>query len=126
MVKRDNESEEMYLETILLLKEEKEIVRAIDVSEKMNFSRASVSVALKTLKEKGYIDVLSNGNIVFLDKGREYANKIFDRHKNLTKFFVSLGVNKEVAEEDACKLEHILSEETYQKIKEKVLEMPEN
>lgn len=122
MNKKDNESEEMYLETILLLKEEKDIVRAIDVSEKMNFSRASVSTALKNLKEKQYIDVLPNGNIIFLEKGKEYATKVFDRHQTITKFLIGLGVDENIAEEDACKLEHILSEETFLKIKEKVNE----
>ncbi len=112
-----NESEEMYLETILILKSEKQNVHAIDISNKMGFSRASVSRAMQNLKNKGYIDILSNDSIILLKKGEEYADKIYSRHKTLTEFLIKLGVKNEVAEEDACKIEHVVSDETIEAIK---------
>ncbi len=118
MYKKDNESAEMYLETILRLKEKNEIVKAIDVAEEMNFSRASVSRAISLLREKGLVDVDDeNGNLLFTKDGEEYAKKIFNRHCVLMKFLISIGVNEKTAEEDACKIEHILSEETFNVIK---------
>jgi len=118
MAKFYNESEEMYLETLLRLKEEKEKVRAIDVSYARNYSRASVSRAMANLKSKGYIIINEDESIELTEKGKEYAISIFDRHKTLTSFLVKIGVNKEVAEEDACKIEHVISDESIFKIKE--------
>ncbi len=112
-----NESEEMYLETILILKEEKSAVHAIDISNRMGFSRASVSRAIANLKSKEYIDVLNDDSIVFKEKGYDYALKIYERHKILTDFLISLGIKKEVAEDDACRIEHVVSEETMNVIK---------
>lgn len=117
MSKIYNESEEMYLETILILREEKTSVRAIDISNRMGFSRASVSRAVQNLKNKGYIDVLENDAIILLKKGEEYANNIYEKHHLLTEFLEKIGVKDKVAEEDACKIEHVISEETVQAIK---------
>ncbi len=118
MYKKDNESAEMYLETILRLKKKNSIVKAIDVAEEMNFSRASVSRAISLLREKKLVDVDdNNGNLLFTEEGEKYANKIFNRHCVLMTFLESIGVDKKFAEEDACKIEHILSEETFNVIK---------
>lgn len=117
MSKIYNESEEMYLETILILREEKTSVRAIDISNRMGFSRASVSRAVQNLKNKGYIDVLENDAIILLKKGEEYANNVYEKHRLLTEFLEKIGVKDKVAEEDACKIEHVISEETVQAIK---------
>ncbi len=117
MSKIYNESEEMYLETILILREEKTSVRAIDISTRMGFSRASVSRAVQNLKNKGYIDVLENDAIILLKKGEEYANNVYEKHRLLTEFLEKIGVKDKVAEEDACKIEHVISEETVQAIK---------
>ena len=117
MSKIYNESEEMYLETILILREEKTSVRAIDISNRMGFSRASVSRAIQNLKNKGYIDVLENDAIILLKKGEEYANNVYEKHRLLKKKKKKIGVKDKVAEEDACKIEHVISEETVQAIK---------
>ncbi len=117
MSKIYNESEEMYLETILILRAEKTSVRAIDISNRMGFSRASVSRAVQNLKNKGYIDVLENDAIILLKKGEEYANNVYEKHRLLTEFLEKIGVKDKVAEEDACKIEHVISEETVQAIK---------
>ena len=117
MSKIYNESEEMYLETILILREEKTSVRAIDISNRMGFSRASVSRAVQNLKNKGYIDVLENDAIILYKKGEEYANNDYEKHRLLTEFLEKIGVKDKVAEEDACKIEHVISEETVQAIK---------
>ena len=113
-----HESQEMYLETILRLSEKKETVHSIDVANELGFSRPSVSIAIKALKENGYIEVLPNQALVLTSKGVNIANNVFEKHKALTKLLVSFGVNQNTAEEDACKIEHIISEETFTKIKE--------
>lgn len=113
------ESGENYLETILILKEKQGVVRSIDVARTLNFSKPSVSRAVGILKEDGYIVVGTNGEIEFTQKGKEKAEAIYERHKLLTKFLQRVsGVNAKVAEEDACKMEHIISDETFQGIKE--------
>lgn len=113
-----HESAEDYLETILILKERSGLVRSIDIATKMNYSKPSISVAMKKLRENGYIEMDKEGFITLTDSGYKIASSIYNRHKVLTAFFVSLGVNQETAAEDACKIEHDLSEETFQKIKE--------
>lgn len=120
MAKFYNESEEMYLETLLRLKKQKENVHAIDISNAMNFSRASVSRAIQNLKNKGYIIVNYDESLALTKEGETYAKAIFDRHLTLTKFLISLGVNEKIAEEDACKIEHVISDETLEKIKEHI------
>lgn len=112
------ESAENYLETILQLKEERGIVRSIDIATELGFSKPSVSVAMKKLRESGYIEVDADGYITLLPPGDEIAQRIYERHKLLTKFFIKLGVDPEVAAADACKVEHNLSNETFAKVKE--------
>ena len=111
------ESGEMYLETILILKNRYGYVRAIDIAHEMNFSKPSVSRAIALLKDDGYVENDPHGMILLTDKGLAIAEKIYDRHKTLTKYFVWLGVSEENAENDACRIEHIISQETFDKIK---------
>ena len=112
------ESAENYLETILSLHETQGLVRSIDIANHLHFSKPSVSVAMKKLRESGYIEMDKEGFISLLPAGEEIARRIYERHKLLTQFFIHLGVSPEVAAADACKIEHDLSEETFQKIKE--------
>ncbi|MBD5475759.1 MAG: metal-dependent transcriptional regulator [Lachnospiraceae bacterium] len=112
-----HESSEDYLETILILKERTGQVRSIDIATEMNYSKPSISVAMKKLRENGYIEVDQSGFITLTESGYEIASSIYDRHKVLTNFFISLGVNEKTAAEDACRIEHDLSPETYEKIK---------
>ena len=107
----------MYLETILVLQQRIKNVRSIDVSEEMQFSKPSVSRAVKLLKTNGYINVDSGGYITFTEKGREIAEEIYERHQVLTKCLISLGVPEETASKDACKIEHDISKETFEAIK---------
>ena len=116
-----HESAENYLEAILSLRERKGTVRSIDVANELQFSKPSVSVAMKKLRESGYIEVDQEGFLSLLPAGEEIARRIYERHKLLTHFFVRLGVDPEVAASDACKVEHDLSEETFRKIKEHAL-----
>ena len=112
------ESAENYLETILTLKQRLGVVRSIDIANELQFSKPSVSVAMKKLRENGYIEMDSEGFITLLPPGEEVARRISERHELLTEFFVRLGVSREVAAADACKIEHDLSEETFQTIKQ--------
>lgn len=107
-----HQSAEDYLETILMLSERQGKVRSIDVVNELGFTKASVSIAMKKLRENGYIAVDGEGNLTLLEPGRDIAERIYGRHRLLTHFFVQLGVNEKTAAEDACKAEHILSEET--------------
>ena len=111
------ESGQMYLETILILTNERANVRSIDVCEHMGFSKPSVSRAIGLLKSGGYITVDKDGFITLTPTGRELAQKIYDRHKVLTEFLISLGVDGEVASQDACKIEHHISDESFDAIK---------
>lgn len=111
------ESGEMYLETIYVLSQKSRFVRAIDVGEYMGYSKPSVSRAMGLLKNGGYIKVDENGFITLLEPGREVAEMIYERHTLLTQFLTRLGVSPEVAAEDACKLEHVISDESFQAIK---------
>ena len=115
------ESAENYLETILSLHETQGLVRSIDIANHLHFSKPSVSVAMKKLRESGYIEVDKEGYISLLPAGEEIARRIYERRKLLTQFFIHLGVSPDVAAADACKIEHDLSEETFQKIKEHAL-----
>ncbi len=107
------ESSENYLETILMLKKKNGSVRAIDIANKLNYSKASVSVAMKNLKEKEYIKIDTDNNIILTKKGLNVANEIYEKHVVLTKMLVSFGVCEQTASEDACKMEHTLSEESF-------------
>ena len=115
-----NESAENYLETILILSKRLPVVRSVDIANELNFSKPSVSVAMKKLRESGHIEMEHDGFIHLLPSGREIAEHIYERHRTLTDFFVYLGVSEDVASADACKVEHDLSDETFDKIKEHV------
>lgn len=113
------ESGENYLETILILREKQGTVRSVDIARTLNFSKPSVSRAMGILKEDGYITMEAGGEIRLTEKGNEKAERIYERHRLLTGFLQKVsGVSPEVAEEDACKMEHIISEATFQGIKE--------
>ena len=107
------ESGEMYLETIYVLSKEMNIVRSVDVGEHMGYSKPSVSRAVSLLKQGGFLVVEDNGNLLLTDAGREIGEKIFARHKLLTELLVRLGVDEKTAAEDACKMEHAISDETF-------------
>ena len=113
-----HESAEDYLEAILILRERQGAVRSIDVVRQLELTKPSVSVAMKRFRENGYIEMDADGFITLLPPGEEIAQRIYGRHKLLTRFLVRLGVSEAVAAADACKMEHDLSEETYSKIKE--------
>ncbi len=106
-------SAEDYLERILMLQKEGKKVRSIDIAQSFNYSRASISRAINNLKNDDFINIDNSGYISFTEKGLSIATKMYERHKMLTDLFVSLGVSKDVALEDACKIEHDLSEETF-------------
>ena len=105
------------VETILILKNKNGAVRSIDIANELGFSKPSVSVAMKNLRENGYIEVDSSGYITLLDSGRQIAEKIYERHTTLSKWLVSLGVDAKTAAEDACRIEHIISSESFEAIK---------
>ena len=111
------ESGEMYLETIHVLSKKSGAVRAIDVGEYMGYSKPSVSRAMSILKSGGYINVDKNGFITLTDSGLDVANKIYERHTLITDFLVRIGVSPDIATEDACKIEHHISEESFEAIK---------
>ena len=112
------ESGEMYLETILILSQHKNFVRAIDVGEYMGFSKPSVSRALGLLRNGGFVTVGDGGGINLTETGREVAEKIYERHQYLTRFLTDIGVSPDVAAEDACRMEHVISDESFTAIKE--------
>ena len=115
-----HESAEDYLEAMLMLKEERGYIRSIDVAEKLGVTKPSVSYATKRLRESGYISFDPAGMIVLEEPGLKIAARIFERHKLLTELLVGLGVSPETARDDACKIEHDISEEAFQKIKERI------
>ena len=114
------ESGEMYLETILTLSEKNGNVRSIDIASEMNFSKPSVSRAVKKLKEDGYILVDAGGLITLTPKGKKIAETIYERHTVLSDLLISIGVSPKTAAEDACRIEHVISEETFNMIKKKI------
>ena len=120
-----NESSENYLETILMLSKTHPVVRSVDIATELNFKKSSVSVAMKKLRESGYIEMDKDGFISLLPSGEEIARRIYERHKLLTQFFIRLGVDPEVAAADACKVEHDLSEETFRCIQQYLEKMME-
>ena len=111
------QSAENYIETIYVLTKRNGSVRSIDIANELGFSKPSVSVAMKSLRENGYIDVSGDGKIILLESGIKIAEKLYERHTVLTNTLIALGVPDEIASEDACKIEHILSEETFNAIK---------
>ncbi len=112
------ESAENYLETILILKQRLGQVRSIDIVNELNFSKPSVSVAMKKLRENGMIEMDSDGMISLLPEGYRIASTIYERHILLSEYLTSLGVDPKIAVEDACRIEHVISEESFNKIKE--------
>ncbi len=114
------ESAENYLETILILKKKKGAVRSIDIANELDYSKPSVSIAMKNLRENNYIDVDANGYISLLEPGREIAEKMYERHTTLSDWLISIGVTPETAVEDACRIEHIISSETFDAIKKQI------
>ena len=121
-----HESAENYLETILVLRNRKGSVRSIDIATELGFSKPSVSIAMKNLRENGYIAVDDSGNINLLEKGRQIAEMIYERHTLLQDWLITLGVDPKIAAEDACRIEHVISAESFQAIKDHVNNPPRN
>ncbi len=114
------ESAEDYLETILILKNRNGLVRSIDIANELEYSKPSVSIAMKNLRENGYINVDHKGYITLADSGRAIAEKVYERHTFLSAWFIELGVDPATAVKDACRMEHIISAETFDAIKKHV------
>ena len=114
------ESAQNYLETILIITNRNGSCRSIDIANELSYSKPSVSVAMKNLRENGYIDVMGDGKIVLLEPGRQIAENLFERQTILTKALETLGVSAETAAEDACRIEHILSQESFDAIRRAV------
>lgn len=112
-----NESAEDYLETIFLLSKKLPVVRAIDIVAELGYSKSSVSTALKNLREKGYITVENHGYIYLTDKGNATAASVYERHEWFTKWLISLGVDESTASTDACKIEHAISQKSFDAIR---------
>ena len=113
-----HESAEDYLESILVLKERRGVVHSIDIVNELGYSKPSVSIAMKKLRENGYISMSPDGSITLNESGLAIASRVYDRHKTITRLFTLLGVSPDAAAEDACKVEHDLSDETVAKIRE--------
>lgn len=113
-----NESAENYLETILILSNKLPVVRSVDVANELDFKKSSVSIAMKNLKSNGHITVTDAGFIYLTESGREIAEKVYERHRFISSWLISLGVPDDIATEDACKMEHIISNESYAAIKD--------
>lgn len=117
-----SESAENYLETILILTQRKGSVRSIDIARELDYSKPSVSIAMKNLREDECIDMDDDGYITLTDKGRSIAETIYERHTLLSDWLVFLGVDKKTAIEDACRIEHVISTESFEALKKHVLE----
>lgn len=111
------ESAENYLETIYMLRQRKGVVRSIDIVNELSFSKPSVSVAMKNLRENGYVNMDPDGFITLCPKGQEIAERMYERHVFLSNWLVELGVDPDVAVEDACRMEHVISQESFDKIR---------
>lgn len=114
---KDHESEEMYLETILVLKGEKAAVRSIDVAERLGYAKSSVSRGVNLLQDKGYIKIDDDGFIGFTDAGEKKARSVYERHNVLTQMFVELGAEQSLAERNACRIEHVIDDSIFDLIK---------
>lgn len=112
-----NASGEMYLESILVLSKTKSAVRSIDIAEHMNFSKPSVSRAVGILKRNGYIEIDPNGHITLTNEGLSLAQNVFERHTVISRMLVMLGVDEQTAAEDACKIEHVISQRSFEALK---------
>ena len=115
-----NESAENYLETILLLSKKLPVVRSVDIANELDFKKSSVSIAMKNLREKNHIAVSDQGFIYLTDSGKKIAEMIYERHELLSSWLKSMGVPEEIANEDACKMEHVISKESFEAIKKHV------
>ncbi len=113
----ENESAENYLETILILSKKLPVVRSVDIANELGFKKSSVSIAMKNLREKNHITVTDAGFIYLTDSGKSIAELIYERHQFISEWFIKLGVPENIAIEDACKIEHILSKESYDAMK---------
>ena len=114
---KSNESAENYLETILILSKKKPVVRSVDIADELGFQKSSVSVAMKNLREKEMITVRPEGYIYLTESGLKVAEMIYERHQILSSWLIKLGVNETTAVEDACRIEHVISQESFQAIK---------
>ncbi len=112
-----NESAENYLETILMLSKKLPVVRSVDIANELGFKKSSVSIAMKNLRENNHIVVSNAGFITLTESGRQIAEMIFERHELISNWLMKIGVNKETALEDACKMEHVISQESFEAIK---------
>ena len=117
---RNNESSENYLETILILSKKLPVVRSVDIANELGFKKSSVSIAMKNLREKGHITVTDAGYIYLTESGKQIADMIYERHELLSSWLVRLGVPEEIATEDACRIEHVISKESFAAIKNHV------
>ncbi len=117
---KSNESAENYLETILILSKKKPVVRGVDIAEELGFKKSSVSVAMKHLREKQHITVSREGYITLTETGLQIAEMIYERHQHLSSCLIHLGVNEQTALDDACKIEHIISPESFEAIKQHI------
>ena len=122
---RSNESSEDYLETILILGNKSSLVRAVDIAAEMGFKKSSVSVAMKNLRQKNLITVADNGDIRLTEEGHKIADKVYERHQLISSWLMMLGVHEKTALHDACRIEHIISEESFQALKRAVHELRE-
>lgn len=114
-------SSEDYLESMLMLQESRGFIRSIDIADHLGVSKPSVSYAVRRLRENGYVNMAPDGLITLTDKGMEIAKRMYERHKLLTDFLIGLGVNEVTAREDACKIEHDLSEESFEALRKAVI-----
>ena len=117
-MKKSHESAEDYLETILILRERKGNVRSIDIVNEMNYSKPSISIAMKKLKSEGKVEMDLNGYITLTPLGEEIAKRTYKRHQRLEKVLVAIGIDEETAAEEACRIEHVIDDNTYDKINE--------
>lgn len=117
---KSNESAENYLETILILSKKKPVVRSVDIAEELGFKKSSVSVAMKNLREKEMITVRPEGYIYLTESGLKVAEMIYERHQLLSAWLTALGVDEHIAAEDACRIEHVISPESFEAIKQHI------
>lgn len=115
-----NESAENYLETILILSQKLPVVRSVDIANELGFKKSSVSIAMKNLREKQHITVTDAGFIYLTETGKAIADMIYERHRMISSWLISLGVNEKTATEDACKIEHVISSESFEALKKHV------
>lgn len=121
MKQKINESAENYLETILILSKKLPVVRSVDIANELDFKKSSISIAMKNLREKQHITMTDSGFIYLTETGKEIAEMIYERHQLLTSTLVKLGVSSDQAEEDACRIEHVISAESFEAIKKYIL-----